>query len=280
MPDFFDVHTHTEFIAFQNDYHEVIKRALDQGVWLNNVGSEKTTSEKSVRIANEYEKGVYATIGLHPIHVGNEGFDPEETIAGEIGQDGGKGFDYEFFKHLAADPKVVAIGECGLDYFHLKEDTKEDQKKVFREHIRLSKETNKPLMIHCRDAYEDLIRVLEEEKPRLLAGDPGIAHFFTGTTEDAEKLLAMGFSFSFGGAITFSGSYDEVLKTIPLERTLLETDAPYVAPVPFRGKRNEPLYVSYVAEYIGKVKGVAVEEIDRQTTLNALKLFAIESQKE
>lgn len=279
MPDFFDVHTHTEFIAFQNDYREVIKRALDRGVWLNSVGSEKTSSERSVRIANEYKKGVYATVGLHPIHVGERRFDPEESVSEEIVEDGVGGFDYNFFRNLAADPKVVAIGECGLDYFHLEKDNRKEQMRVFEEQIRFAGEIKKPLMIHCRDAYGDLIAVLKKREKELSPSNPGIIHFFSGTSEDASVLLEMGFSFSFGGAVTFSGSYDEVLRMVPIENMLLETDAPYVAPVPFRGQRNEPAYVIRVADYIAKVRNFSLEEISRRTVLNAFRIFAIESQK-
>jgi TatD DNase family protein len=265
----FDSHTHVQFVAFKDDYQEVIKRALDCGIWLNNVGSQKATSEKAVRIAHDYNEGVYATVGFHPIHVGGgEEDSQEESSADEV-------FDYDFFKSLAVDPKVVAIGECGLDYFHLKNDTKNEQKDVFIKHIELAAEIKKPLMIHCRDAYPDLIEILRQERKRLSFDRPGISHFFTGNVADAELLLQMGFMFSFGGAITFSGNYDEVLRLIPIDRMLLETDAPYVAPIPFRGKRNEPLFVSYVADYIAKVKGVAPETAARQTTENALRVFAI-----
>ncbi|MCL4406089.1 MAG: TatD family hydrolase [Patescibacteria group bacterium] len=268
-PSLFDVHTHAEFAAFKDDYQEVIRRALNRGIWLNNVGSQKTTSEKSVMIARDYDDGVYATVGFHPIHVSGGEEDPQEELSA------GEEFDYDFFKNLAMDSKVVAVGECGLDYFHLKNDAKEEQKEVFIKHIELSAEIGKPLMIHCRDAYPDLIEILRRERGRLSSDRPGISHFFTGSVADAESLLQMGFMFSFGGAITFSGSYDEVLRKIPLEKILLETDAPYVSPAPFRGKRNEPLYVSYVSDYIAKAKGVASEEVARQTTENALSIFAI-----
>lgn len=269
MPSLFDVHTHVQFAAFKDDYKEVIRRARDRGVWLNNVGSQRKTSEKAVTIAHDYDEGVYATVGFHPIHVSGGEDDPEEEASAD------EEFDYAFFKRLAEDPKVVAIGECGLDYSHLKNDTKNEQKKVFIKHIELAAEVEKPLMIHCRDAYPDLIEILRQERNRLSPDRPGISHFFTGSVVDAELLLQMGFMFSFGGAITFSGNYDEVLRKIPLEEILLETDAPYVSPAPFRGKRNEPLYVSYVADYIAKVKGAASETVARQTTENALRVFAI-----
>ncbi|HOF50351.1 MAG TPA: TatD family hydrolase [Candidatus Colwellbacteria bacterium] len=270
MPKFFDVHTHTQFAAFKDDYEEVIKRALDKGVWLNNVGSQKETSEKAVAIAEDHEKGVYATVGFHPIHAEDAAKkDPEESVSEN------EEFDYDFFRRLAENPKVVAIGECGLDYFRLKNAAKDRQKEIFSAQIKLAEEAGKPLMVHCRDAYPDLIEILRSERSRLLPDRPGISHFFTGSLKDAETLLEMGFSFSFGGAVTFAGNYDEVLRRIPLDCLLLETDAPYVAPVPFRGERNEPSFVVHVAEYIAKVKGLSLEEVARETTENALRIFAI-----
>ncbi|HOB89887.1 MAG TPA: TatD family hydrolase [Candidatus Colwellbacteria bacterium] len=269
-PLFFDSHTHVQFVAFKDDHEEVIRRALDKGVWLNNVGSQKETSEKAVMIAEDHEKGVYATVGFHPIHAeAAEKEDLEESVSKS------EEFDYDFFCRLAQNPKVVAIGECGLDYFHLKNAAKDKQKEIFLAQIKLAEETSKPLMVHCRDAYPDLIEILRSERSRLLPDRPGISHFFTGSLQDAETLLKMGFSFSFGGAITFAGNYDEVLRRIPLDRLLLETDAPYVAPVPFRGQRNEPSFVVHVAEHIAKVKSLSLEEVARETTKNALRIFAI-----
>lgn len=270
-PFLFDSHTHVQFAAFKDDYEKVIKRALDSGVWINNVGSQKATSEKAVTIAEDHEKGVYATVGFHPIHAGGGAKDPEESTSEN------EEFDYDFFRHLAENPKVVAIGECGLDYFRLKNAAKDRQKEIFSAQIKLAEEAGKPLMVHCRDAYPDLIEILRKERSRLLSDRPGISHFFTGSLEDAATLLEMGFSFSFGGAVTFAGNYDEVLRRIPLDRLLLETDAPYVAPVPFRGERNEPSFVIRVAEYIAEVKGLSLEEVAKETTENALRIFAIQA---
>lgn len=270
-PFLVDSHTHVQFAAFKDNYKEVIQRALDKGVWIVNVGSQKATSEKAVAIAEDYEKGVYATIGFHPIHAeGATKKDPEESASEN------EEFDYDFFRRLAENPKVVAIGECGLDYFRLKNTTRDKQKEVFSAQIKLAEETSKPLMIHCRDAYPDLIKILRSERSRLLPDRPGVSHFFTGSLNDAEALLEMGFSFSFGGAVTFAGNYDEILRRIPLDRLLLETDAPYVAPVPFRGERNEPSFVIHVAEYIAKVKGLSLGEVAEETTKNALRIFAIQ----
>jgi TatD DNase family protein len=177
---------------------------------------------------------------------------------------------------MAEDEKVVAIGECGLDYFRLTEETKALQQKVFKEHIKLASEIGKPLMIHCRNAFPDLISILQTTDHKLPA-IPGIIHFMTGTKEDARELLALGFSFSFGGVLTFARDYDEVVRSIPLERILLETDAPYVAPAPYRGKRNEPAYVMESAKKIAEIKDVPFEDVARVTTENAVRMFGIDA---
>src|SRR3989344_4051555 len=176
-------------------------------------------------------------------------------------------FNYTFYEKLSQDPKVVAIGECGLDYYRLEEDTKQKQKEVFEGQIALAQEINKPLMIHCREAFNDLISILKSK------GGPGIVHFFSGTTEDAKELMDLGFSFSFGGVTTFARAYEKLVKSIPLERILLETDAPYFAPVPYRGKRNEPSYVLEVAQKISRVKNIPVEEVAEKTFANAQRIF-------
>lgn len=184
----------------------------------------------------------------------------------------GEEFDYEYYKSLASYPKVVAIGECGLDYYRLGPETREKQKSTFLRQIELAHEVEKPLMIHCRQAFGDLIGILQATTYKL---QPSIVHFFSGTKDDARKLLDMGFSFSFGGVITFARDYDEAVKYIPLDRILLETDAPYVAPVPYRGKRNEPAYVVEVAKKLAKLKIISLEEAADKTTARAREIFKI-----
>ncbi|MFY9461866.1 MAG: TatD family hydrolase [Candidatus Sungiibacteriota bacterium] len=280
-----DVHTHIQFAAFEKDQGAVIQRALDGGVWLVNVGTQKDTSVGAVKIAEQFPEGVYATVGLHPIHTEKSYHDPQElgtSLHSQVYKDDvvkgftsrGEEFDYDYYKKLAAHPKVVAIGECGLDYYRLGQDSKEKQEAAFLKQIELSAEVKKPLMIHCRNAFADLIRLLQATSYKLQAR-PGIIHFFSGTKEDAKELLGLGFSFSFGGVITFARDYDEVIKYLPLDRILLETDAPYVAPTPHRGKRNEPAYVIEVAKKIAELKGLSFEEIAAKTTDNAQKLFGI-----
>jgi len=276
-PQLFDTHTHTQFAAFAEDRDVVIKRALDAGVWMVNVGTQRDTSEASVEIAQKYPEGVYATVGLHPIHTEKSYHDVQE-LGGSSESKGftsrGEEFDYNYYKNLAQDPKVVAIGECGLDYYRLGPETKEKQQDIFVKQIELAAELKRPLMIHCRQAFNDLIGILDS-KFQILNSSPGIIHFFTGMVDDAKKLLDMNFSFSFGGVITFARDYDEVIKYTPLDRILLETDAPYVTPVPYRGKRNEPAHILEVAKKIGELKNISQEAVARQTTKNAKEILGI-----
>lgn len=276
-PKFFDVHTHTQFAAFNEDADIVIQRALDAGVWMINVGTQKDTSIKAIELAYKYLEGVYAAVGLHPVHTEKSYHDAKE-LGGfpESGEGGftsrGEEFDPKFYRKLSQDSKVVAIGECGLDYYRLGSETKEKQKKVFLQQIELAEEVKKPLMIHCRQAFSDLISILQTTSYKL---QPSIVHFFSGTKDDAKKLLDLGFSFSFGGVITFAREYDEVIQYIPLARITFETDAPYVAPIPFRGKRNEPLHVIEVVKKIAELKNFSVEEAAQKTTENARLLFGV-----
>ena len=271
----FDVHTHTHFAAFAKDCNEVILRALDAGVWMVNVGTQAHMSREAVETAKRFPEGVFASIGLHPIHTQKSYHDVKELGAEDKGfTSRGEEFDMAYYRELARDLKVVAIGECGLDYYRLEPDMKEKQVAAFTAQIALAFEIKKPLMIHCRNAFGDLIDVLRAEQNQLNS-IPGIIHFFTGSKEDAKHLLDLGFSFSFGGVITFAREYDEVIDFIPLDRILLETDAPYVTPVPYRGRRNEPVYVTEVARKIAELKNITYDEIAHVTTENARKIFRV-----
>ncbi len=296
-PKLIDAHTHVQFAAFQNDWEEVIQRALEAGVWLVNVGTQKDTSARAVEVANKYAEGVYATVGLHPIHTHQARIDADELGAPQINPSTSLGasadqnqealnpqgfmsraeeFDYEYYKKLAQDSKVVAIGECGLDYYRIKNDElgiRNKQEKAFIQQIELAHEIKKPLMIHCRDAYDDLIFLLTTHYQLLTI--PGIIHFFSGTKNQAQKLLDMGFYFTFGGVITFAKEYEELVRYIPLDRILLETDAPYVAPAPYRGKRNEPLYVVEVAKKVGEIKNEDLDKVLTTTTENVRNVLGL-----
>jgi TatD DNase family protein len=270
-----DVHTHVNFNAFRQDGPAVAGRALERSIWMILVGSQIDTSRRALEYAGQYSQGVYAAVGLHPIHLVETEVDRDEMNAAE-GVPGfttrKEEFDYNTYRVLAHDPKTVAIGECGLDYYRLRdtEDIKQKQAETFRKQIALAREVKKPLMIHCRNAYEDLLAILREEKADEIGGD---IHFFAGDWNTAKQFLDFGFYLSFTGVITFANQYDEVIKNAPLGRIMTETDAPYVAPVPYRGKRNEPLYVEEVARRIAEIKGLSLEEVARATSENAMRLF-------
>ncbi len=279
MLEFFDAHTHTNLPGLKEESEEVIRRALVSGVGLVNSGTEIEDSRLAVRMAHEHEnEPVYASVGLHPEYAAREEYRIENR---ELWDD---------LKKMASDPKTVAIGECGLDYYRIDgtrienreygtEEVKKRQKEIFEKQIELAREAEKPLVIHCRDAFGDLIEILNT-KYKILSNPPGVIHFFTGTKEEAERLLDMGFSFTFGGAITYPPKpgmpdYESLVGCVPLDRILSETDAPFVAPVPYRGKRNEPAYVVEVVKKLAEIKSVSVAEMAAQTLRNARKLFGI-----
>jgi TatD DNase family protein len=289
QPYFIDAHTHVQFSGYDADRGAVIRRALDAGVRkMIVIGTQKDTSRAAVALAEQYPDNVRAAIGLHPIHTSRSFHDAQELGGGDDGgaaqgfTSRGEVFDTDYYRALALNPKTVAIGECGLDYFHFNDDEPravqvEKQKAAFLAQIELSKEVKKPLMIHCRDAFANLIEFVRPHVRELV---PGVVHFFTGTPDDARALLDMGFSFTFGGVITFpprkgnaQGDYDETIKLIPIDRIMSETDAPYVAPAPFRGKRNEPAYVVRTVAKLAELKGVSVDEMKAQIWENARRIF-------
>jgi TatD DNase family protein len=270
-----DTHCHLSFKGFEEDYRAVTQRAVDAGMRLITIGTQLPTSEGAVALAHEFSN-VWAAVAVHPIHVARHEF-PAERYA-----------------ELARDPKVVAIGECGLDYFHLGQeyhDPLEDdsvgsggksvdelkamQADLFAKHLALAKATNKPLILHCRDAYDDLLALYDKLAP----GHPGTLHCYTGDWTTAQKYLERGLHIGFTGIITFpkSEATQEVVKKMPLDRLLLETDSPYLAPVPFRGKRNEPLYVEHVARKVAELRGISYEEVAEATNNNAARLFGLTS---
>lgn len=273
-PKLIDTHTHVNFQAFKEDADAVIQRALSENTWMINAGTMFETSRRAVEMAENYSDGVYAAVALHPIHLFEHHVDEEETkINGR-----GEGFDFQSYKDLAErSTKVVGIGEFGLDYYRMPKDrdpdeVKKAQEEVLRRHLELAKEVGKPVMIHCRNAYDELYEILKSSYD-----GPGEIHCFTGTWEQAKKFVDMGFYIALNGIVTFddTGRSEEVVKNLPLESIILETDAPYLAPVPRRGKRNEPVYVKYVAEKIAEWKGVSFDELAETTTKNARALYRI-----
>lgn len=278
-PKYIDIHSHVNFKAFDEDRDEVIKRALDNDTWIINVGTQIDTSKKAVEIAHQYPEGVYAIIGLHPIHTGASFHDEKEL--GEGGAEftsRGEIFDKEKYLELLRDPKVVGVGECGLDYYRCDTESIEKQKKAFIAQIEIANEVGKPLMLHIRNnpehkelnAYADAVSILKQ-----YAKVKGDVHFFAGDLDDAKAFVDFGFTLSFTGVITFAKNYEEVIKATPLEMIMSETDAPYVSPVPHRGKRNEPLYVSEVVNKIAQIKGLKQEEVAKVLILNAKRVFGV-----
>ncbi|MCE9549182.1 TatD family hydrolase [Candidatus Nomurabacteria bacterium] len=285
-PKYIDIHSHTNFIAFDADRDEVIRRSLDNDTWVINVGTQVDTSKKAVEMAHQYEKGVYAIIGLHPIHTGASFHDKKEL--GEEGKEftsRGEMFNKNTYRELLKDKKVVAIGECGLDYYRMDEESITKQKNAFIEQIELANEFNKPLMLHIRNnpedktcnAYFDSLEILKQHlnSKSLPAGRRGDVHFFAGNLEEAKAFLDFGFTLSFTGVITFASSYDEVIKNTPLDMIMSETDAPYVTPAPHRGKRNEPYYVKEVVKKIALIKNLPEEEVAQALVANAKRVFGI-----
>ncbi len=278
----FDTHAHVNFNAFREDADEVLRRALDAGISVVNVGSQWSTSRWAVEYARKYEgKGVYAAIGLHPIQLRKRSFEHRDdendwelptTEIKTIGEE----FDYNAYLELASDPRVVAIGEVGFDYHHFEEGDdvlamKEEQKRVLREFVRLANEVGKPMMIHCWDAYDDLLELFDSHVPE----KRGVIHSFIGSHKTAKKFLERGWNIGINGIATYSDSYDRLIREVPLERIVIETDCPYLAPVPHKGERNEPSFVRLVAEKVADVKGMPIEEVARTTAGNAMRMLGL-----
>lgn len=291
-PTYIDIHAHTNFSIFDMDRAETVKRALDAGVWMINIGTQQDTSKKAIELSREFPVGVYAIVGLHPVHVNASYHDKEEL--GEEGKEfisRGEDFDVEVYRTMITEDrvrgksKIVGIGECGLDFYRLPTEVeRERQIKAFRAQIELALECDLPLMLHVRQAYIEVLDILTEYKQKLTEGHfkgwgperlRGDCHFFAGTVTDAYNFLALGFHLSFTGVATFAKQYTELIEATPLDRIMSETDCPYVAPVPERGKRNEPAFVIHVAHKIAALKGGDPEAVKKQLVENAFNLFKL-----
>lgn len=272
MAQLVDTHTHVNFQPFLSDYLDVIKRATDLDIVITNVGTQWESSQRSVGIAEELGGLVYAAVGLHPLHLFKDIVE-EQSFGGKTQKIVAKAeqFDPSRYHALAqSSHRVVAIGECGLDYYHT-DGLATTQQAVLRQHIELAQALDLPLIIHCREAYEDLIILLTEFKNKIR----GTIHCYTGESKYIPEFLNLGFYIGFTGIVTFKNA-ENVRRSalaVPLERLLLETDAPYLAPEPYRGQQNEPSYVRFVADALAKLHGVSYDELARQTTKNAFELF-------
>lgn len=249
-----DAHAHLQFPQFDEDREAVIVRAREAGVGVINVGTDLETSRAAMALA-EQNDNIWATVGIHPTDL------PSADRLAET---------FTELESLAKHSKVVGIGECGLDYFHIQGgEERKKQQEIFVKQIGLAKIVNKPLMIHCRDAYQDLFDIIKNDN---LIGN---IHFFAGDWGLARKFLDLGFFLSFTGVITFARNYDEVLKNAPLDQIMVETDCPFVAPAPYRGKRNEPIYVVEVAKQIAILRNLTPETVAGVTLANTRRLFAL-----
>jgi TatD DNase family protein len=251
-----DTHTHLDAVAFDEDREDTIGRALAAGVTrIVNIGFNRETIPTTMKLVEEHEF-IYGAVGWHPQ-------DAKDMLPEDLA----------WIEQLCSHEKIVAIGEIGLDYYW---DTspKETQHRVFREQIQLARKLNMPIIIHNREAHQDVLQILKEEKAAEVGG---IMHCFSGSWETAKICLDMNFYISFGGPLTYKNAKQpkEVLAQVPLDRLLLETDAPYLTPHPFRGKRNESSYVRFVAEAAAEIHGIALEEIARITTNNAIRLLGL-----
>jgi TatD DNase family protein len=252
LPVLVDSHCHLNFPDFADDRAEVMARAAAAGVgYMLAISTELRKAGEIIATAAAYDT-VFASIGTHPNHAAEE---PDITL--------------EEILSAAAKPKVVALGECGLDYYRGEQD-KDIQQRIFRLHIQASLATGLPLIIHTRAAEEDTIRLLREE-----GAVNGVIHCFSSSQWLADQALDLGFMISFSGIVTFKNAKDiqETARTVPIERLLVETDAPYLAPVPERGKRNEPAFVAHTAAYLADLKGISKDALAEQTTHNFFRLF-------
>lgn len=283
-----DTHAHVNFSAFKDDAQEVIKKSLDDSTWMILVGSDYKTSKKALDIANRYEKGVYAAIGLHPMHtheVEAEGEDYKIKTHSEE-------FNHDLYEKLAKFEKVIAVGEIGLDYYHISSSQdinliKGEQKEIFLKQLKMARVLDLPVIIHCRQAHDDMVALLKDFKiknrelfPRDASGVGtsrpwGVMHCFSGNEDLAWQYFSLGLLISFTGLITFSKQWDDLIRKLPSTKFLVETDCPYMTPEPFRGKRNEPVLVKYVAQRIAEIKNLSPERVAEITTQNAKELFNI-----
>lgn len=252
---YIDTHSHIHFEQYDNDRESVLQRAIKNKVHsIIDIGTDIKTSKQAILLAERYAT-VHAAVGIHP----NDSDSVDDSSLNMV-------------EELSRHEKVVAIGEIGLDYYRMYV-SKELQQDAFRKQIKIAKKVHLPIIVHNRDAHDDILAILKAEK----AGSFGVVlHSFAGSTEFLEAALDENFYISFTGVITFKNTnFIHLIDRIPLKQLLLETDSPFLTPAPFRGKRNEPAYIKYIAERIAKIKGITLEELAAVTSDNAVNLFGL-----
>ena len=255
---YIDIHSHLNDAQFDADAIEVMKHMRERDIHTITVGTDLVMSEKA--IARAEELGQWATIGIHP------------------NDDKTQRYDHELYTKLALHPRTVGIGECGLDYYRLKEVSDEERSRqhgLFEAQIRLAAEVDKPLMIHSRSAHNETIELIRKHQTEFGSKVRGNIHFFTAGYDIAKQYFDLGFTVSFPGVITFTTEYDETVRNSPLDMIMAETDSPYAAPTPYRGKRNIPLYVDEIYRKIAELRGADQEEVRLTLNQNALRVFSI-----
>ncbi|MEX0651939.1 MAG: TatD family hydrolase [Candidatus Paceibacterota bacterium] len=250
-PEYFDFHSHIHFDKFAADIDAVLARMREKNVWTTVVGTDKEQSKQAVAFAQKHE-GVFATVGLHPADNTQESFDEKE------------------YSELVADPNVVMVGECGLDYFHEKDVGEQArQRREFEKQIDFAVHHKKPMMLHIRNAHDDALDILRVKKKEYGDALTGNTHFFTAGPDVAKRYYELDFTTSFPGVITFTHDYDDTVKYAPKDMILSETDSPYATPIPFRGKRCEPVFVVEVVEKMAELRGEDIEELKKQLIKNS-----------
>ncbi len=274
-----DTHAHVNFSAFQDDADAVIKRSLDKDIFFINVGSQYSTSKRAVEYAQKYPNQLWAAVGVHPVHLrkGNFTYQDEGELLTEEITTIGEDVNFEKYRELGKNQEVVAIGEVGLDYHHFEEGDNEEelknkQKEILLGFIALANELEKPLIIHCWDAYDDLFEILKDNPVK----KTGVIHSFVGGYKTANKFIELGYLIGLNGIITYGESYDRLMREIDIKNIVIETDCPYLTPLPKKGERNEPAHVAYVAQKIAEIKQISLEEVSEITTQNAKKIFDID----
>ena len=255
----FDTHAHLEWSDFDLDRHEVIRRAVDRGVkGIVNVGYSLDSSRKALELARS-NPSIYAAVGIHP----HEAYSVDPEALESLG-------------NLSRDPKVVAIGEIGLDYYRGLS-PRNLQISAFKAQLELACTLNLPVIIHCREAYSDLLNILQGYKAEVR----GIMHCFSGSYETAKQCIALNLYVSFAGPVTYPNArrLERIVRNLPMERLLLETDSPWLAPQPVRGRRNEPSYIIYIAERIAEIKDTSIWDVAESTTRNAEAILGLTMQR-
>lgn len=276
-----DTHGHLNFNAYKDDSEEVFKKALDADMGIVMPGSQYSTSRRAVQLAEKWDNPrVWAAIGLHPIHLEDRKVDKHETGSHIEYETRREEFDRAAYEELARSEKTIAIGEVGLDYWHRPKEKEErhayeqTQAEAFKAQLDLAVDVDLPVILHCRIAHKDMIKILEEHPITEKREIPGIVHSYTGSVKQLKKYLDMGYYIGVNGLIFKLGLMEEAVEAAPLDRIVLETDAPYLTPPQVgEDERNEPYNLKYVAERIAEIKDLFYDEVEEQTAENAKRVF-------